>query len=47
MLEAVVNVSEGRDRRRIGAIGAAAGAALVDVHTDPDHHRTVFTIASR
>jgi len=47
VLEAVVNVSEGRDTRRIGAIGAAAGAALVDVHSDADHHRTVFTIASR
>jgi glutamate formiminotransferase len=47
VLEAVVNVSEGRDRRRIGAIGAAAGRALVDVHTDPDHHRSVFTIAAR
>jgi glutamate formiminotransferase len=47
VLEAVVNVSEGKDSRRIGAIGAAAGRALVDVHTDPDHHRSVFTIASR
>jgi glutamate formiminotransferase len=47
VLEAVVNVSEGRDQRRIGAIGAAAGRALVDVHTDPDHHRSVFTIAAR
>lgn len=47
MLEAVVNVSEGKDERRIGAIGAAAGRALLDVHTDPDHHRSVFTIAAR
>jgi glutamate formiminotransferase len=47
VLEAVVNISEGRDTRRIGAIGAAAGPALVDVHSDADHHRTVFTIASR
>src|SRR4051794_29735282 len=46
MLEAVVNVSEGKDRHRIEAIGAAAGRALVDVHSDPDHHRSVFTIAS-
>ncbi|MGZ4675422.1 MAG: glutamate formimidoyltransferase [Acidimicrobiia bacterium] len=46
MLEAVVNVSEGRDRHRIDAIGAAAGPALVDVHADPDHHRSVFTIAA-
>jgi glutamate formiminotransferase len=47
VLEAVVNVSEGKDRHRIDAIGAAAGRALVDVHLDPDHHRSVFTIAAR
>jgi glutamate formiminotransferase len=47
VLEAVVNVSEGRDPHRIRAIGAAAGRALVDVHTDPDHHRSVFTVAAR
>jgi glutamate formiminotransferase len=47
VLEAVVNVSEGKDDRRIGAIGAAAGRALLDVHTDPDHHRSVFTVAAR
>jgi glutamate formiminotransferase len=47
VLEAVVNVSEGKDGSRIGAIGAAAGRALLDVHTDPDHHRSVFTIAAR
>ena len=46
MLEAVVNVSEGRDRRRIDAIGAAARHALIDVHLDPDHHRSVFTLAA-
>jgi glutamate formiminotransferase len=46
VLEAVVNVSEGRDGRVIGAIGAAAGASLLDVHRDTDHHRSVFTIAA-
>ena len=46
MLEAVVNVSEGRDPVRLRAIGAAAGSALLDVHSDPDHHRTVFTVAA-
>lgn len=44
MLECVVNVSEGRDRRAVAAIGAAAGGALLDVHTDPDHHRSVLTV---
>lgn len=47
MLEAVINVSEGRNRRIIDAIGGAAGAALLDVHLDPDHHRSVFTVAAR
>ena len=46
MLESVVNVSEGRDSRVINAIGAAAGTALLDIHRDPDHHRSVFTVAA-
>ncbi|MEP6623026.1 MAG: glutamate formiminotransferase [Acidimicrobiia bacterium] len=46
MLESVVNVSEGQDRRIIDAIGAAAGPALLDVHRDPDHHHSVFTVAA-
>jgi len=48
-LLAVPNVSEGRDRAAIEAIGAAfaaSGAArLLDVHSDADHHRAVFTLA--
>lgn len=45
-LECVPNASEGRDRRVIDALAAAvrgAGAELVDVHSDVDHHRSVFT----
>lgn len=45
MLEAVVNVSEGRATKIIDAIGAAVGISLLDVHRDADHHRSVFTIA--
>ena len=44
VLECVVNISEGRDPARIGAIAAAAGDALLDLHTDPDHHRSVLTL---
>ncbi len=46
MLEAVPNVSEGRDARVIGAVGEAFGrrAELLDVHADRDHHRSVFTL---
>ncbi len=45
-LESVPNFSEGRDRATIDAIGAALSARvrLLDVHTDPDHHRSVFTV---
>lgn len=47
MLECVANVSEGRDAARLDALAAAAeagGAALLDVHADPEHHRSVFTL---
>jgi glutamate formiminotransferase len=45
-LEAVPNFSEGRDLATIEAIGAAlAGRAeLLDVHSDADHNRSVFTL---
>jgi glutamate formiminotransferase len=47
VLEAVPNVSEGRDVSAIAVIGRAFAnrAALLDVHTDADHHRSVFTLA--
>jgi glutamate formiminotransferase len=47
VLEAVPNVSEGRDRAAIEEIGRsfATGVSLLDVHSDPDHHRSVFTLA--
>jgi glutamate formiminotransferase/glutamate formiminotransferase/formiminotetrahydrofolate cyclodeaminase len=47
-LIAVPNVSEGRDPLVLAAIGDAftrAGARVLDVHSDPDHHRSVFTLA--
>ena len=48
-LIAVPNVSEGRDQSVLGAIGdalARAGARVLDLHSDPDHHRSVFTLAA-
>jgi glutamate formiminotransferase / 5-formyltetrahydrofolate cyclo-ligase len=45
VLECVVNVSEGRDRAVIAALAAAGGRCLLDVHTDPHHHRSVLTLA--
>jgi glutamate formiminotransferase / 5-formyltetrahydrofolate cyclo-ligase len=47
-LLAVPNVSEGRNRATLDAIGqafTAGGARLLDRHEDADHHRAVFTLA--
>jgi glutamate formiminotransferase len=44
-LLAIPNVSEGRDAATIEAIARAFGPGLLDVHQDPDHHRSVFTLA--
>lgn len=45
----VPNVSEGSDRAILEAIGAAftadATTRILDLHSDPDHGRTVFTLA--
>jgi glutamate formiminotransferase len=48
LLESVPNVSEGRDRATLAAIGEAfaSGAHVLDVHTDADHHRSVFTLVA-
>lgn len=45
-LESVPNFSEGRDRGTIDALAAALAAhvELLDVHADPDHNRSVFTV---
>jgi glutamate formiminotransferase len=47
VLECVVNVSEGRDMARLRALADASSTALLDVHADADHHRSVFTLAAR
>jgi glutamate formiminotransferase / 5-formyltetrahydrofolate cyclo-ligase len=46
VLECVPNVSEGRRRDVVERLAAASGRPLLDVHTDPDHNRSVFTLAS-
>ncbi|HLB21753.1 MAG TPA: hypothetical protein VK605_06560 [Solirubrobacteraceae bacterium] len=56
ILHAVPNVSEGRDPAVIERVGAAFAPArdargrastvrLLDVHSDPHHHRSVYTLA--
>jgi glutamate formiminotransferase/glutamate formiminotransferase/formiminotetrahydrofolate cyclodeaminase len=47
-LLAVPNVSEGRDASVVQAISRAFsgdGVRLLDVHSDADHHRSVYTLA--
>jgi glutamate formiminotransferase len=52
LLLTVPNASEGRDAAAIEAIGGAFAARadgalhLLDVHSDPDHDRSVFTLAA-
>ena len=43
-LLAVPNVSEGRDEKALDAIAAAFGPGLIHGSSDPDHHRSVFTV---
>jgi glutamate formiminotransferase len=45
LLECVINVSEGRDRNFLTALGRTAGTCLLDLHSDGDHHRSVLTLA--
>ncbi|MDH5775358.1 MAG: glutamate formimidoyltransferase, partial [Nitrospirota bacterium] len=48
LVESVPNISEGRDQAIIGKLVAGVqsipSVALLDVHVDPDHHRSVFTM---
>lgn len=44
MLECVINVSEGRDRRLVRQVAGGTNPAILDIHSDPDHNRSVLTI---
>jgi len=50
VIECVPNVSEGREQATIDAIAdavrATPGVRLLNVHSDPDHNRSVFTYVS-
>lgn len=47
-LLAVPNFSEGRSERVVGALAATLGAhaEVLDTHFDPEHNRSVFTLAA-
>jgi glutamate formiminotransferase len=49
LFEAVPNFSEGRDAAKINRIAAAveitSGVHVLDLHSDPDHNRSVLTFA--
>lgn len=44
MLECVLNLSEGRRVGVVAGLAATAGDDLLDVHSDPDHNRSVLTL---
>ena len=44
VLECVLNLSEGRDPVPLAQLAAVAGHDLLDLHSDPHHHRGVFTL---
>jgi len=44
-LECVVNISEGRNATALDELADACGDDLLDLHCDPDHNRSVFTLA--
>ena len=49
LIEAIPNLSEGRDAARLDRLATAvtsAGATLLDRTADPSHHRAVFTCAA-
>lgn len=45
MLECVINISEGTDQNILADLGKSCSRSLLDVHSDSDHNRSVFTLA--
>ena len=44
MLECVINVSEGRNHAILESLAQSCAGDLLDIHSDPDHNRSVFTM---
>jgi glutamate formiminotransferase len=51
LVECIANISEGRDpaalERYADAVRSVPGTSLLDVHADPDHHRSVYTFVGK
>ena len=45
MLECVINISEGGNPSQLSELSAELGSDLLDLHSDRDHNRSVFTLA--
>jgi glutamate formiminotransferase len=45
MLECVINISEGQNERTLQSLRSVCTGALLDVHTDAFHNRSVFTLS--
>ena len=45
MLECVINISEGGNPALLQALSTTLGSDLLDLHSDADHNRSVFTLA--
>jgi len=44
VLECVINISEGRNHAIIDSLAQSCAGDLLDIHSDPDHNRSVFTL---
>ncbi len=44
MLETVVNISEGQNSFLLDEFSQSLASDFLDLHSDPDHHRSVFTM---
>jgi len=44
VLECVINISEGRNDAIIDSLAQSCAGDLLDIHSDPDHNRSVFTL---
>jgi len=45
MLECVINISEGGNPSQLSDLSSELGHDLLDLHSDADHNRSVFTLA--